>query len=459
MKKIIILSTFILLYFYTFTLGASAQESPKILIIGDSITLGSYPCTIRDELKITNANFVGPNIGCRVPVLAEVSKGSAYMLEKVRENILAIDQENPNYIFILLGTNDARGTNPDIVYENLLAIIKMVSRSGRKIYISTLPPLKDKNNVREINEKIQLLSNLATPVDQSEITVDMLSDGIHPNEDGQKIIACNFLQISNLKPDCQKPKVKPVTFTPAKAPTRGKKCNSGDSLGFAPLRPDPGEPCEETVPEDSVFACGSSITPLRQEKFDPYGEGEGCTVVGDTATCYRALNFDVSLDLSKANLGILGNTQDQNLTDEQKVNEYLSWYLSGIPQVGDQTKPDADKLINFSGPIRKLIPYDLGYAAKETIINENTKTVHNYKVGNVDPLGIVYSSLHDFAGVFSFNRELFKSLFQNIPFSSLEDTVGEYVVSATDLKRNNLQDPDIKDGTVKLTITSTAKAP
>jgi hypothetical protein len=145
----------------------------------------------------------------------------------------------------------------------------------------------------------------------------------------------------------------------------------------------------------------------------------------------------------------LGNTQDQNLTDEQKINEYLSWYLSGVPQVGDQKKPDADKLINFSGPIRKLMPFDLGKTAKETITNAQPDKIHNYSVGK------------DITGLFDIrlNNWLVWLLSQNIPFSSLEDTVGEYVVSATDLKRNNLQDSSIVDKTVKLTITSTQKAP
>ena len=354
----------------------------------------------------------------------------------------------------MLGTNDAPGKNVDTqaIRNNLINLVYLLKPTGAKIYVSQIPPQKQENGVTKINAMISGLNvPEATIVDQSDVTVDMLTDGIHPNETGYQIIACNFMKASGLKTNCVTPKIN----IPAKIPTRGKKCPSGDSLGFTPLRPDPGEPCEETVPEDTVFACGSSITPLRQEKFDPYGDG--CDKNADgTVTCYRAENFDVSLDLSKANIGILGNTQDQNLTNEQKVNEYLSWYLSGIPQVGDQKKPDDDKLINFSGPIRKLIPYDLGQTARNTITKSQPELIHNYSVGK-DITGLVDIRL---------NNWLVWILSQNIPFSSLEDTVGEYVVSATDLKRNNLQDASVLSPgdkgfqvPVKLTITNTSKAP
>ena len=453
-----------------------AVQAQNILPIGDSLTLG-YAKYLTKGLVL-------------VPV-ASVGARSEKILDNVRGSLAGLEAGNPKYVFILLGTNDAPGfIDPEPTKQNILSIVKLLRRADRKIYVSTLPPLKALNSIGRINLKIAELRNEVDGiVDQSEITVEMLTDRIHPNEDGYKIIACNFMKASGLDPNFFKPKVTPKANVPAKIPTRGKKCNTGDSLGFAPLRPDPGEPCEEFVPQKTVFACGSSITPLKQESFSPYGDSQGCSRVGTKVTCYKPEDFNVTIDLSKANLGILGNTQDQNLTDEQKINEYLSWYLSGVPQVGDQKKPDADKLINFSGPIRKLLPYDLSAVAKATIADQQSKTVHNYIVGPKDPLIGFFEGknpldpnirLKDYQDeniiqkaaywidptLFGpklirelINNNLLERLFQNIPYSSLEDTVGEYVVSATDLKRNNLQDSSIVDKTVKLTITSTQKAP
>ncbi len=450
MKKFIL--TFII---SSFVIWPGITHAENILPIGDSLTLGYTPYL---QKELPSSNVLTP--------IAEVGASSRKMLGVVETNLLSIESSNPKYVFILLGTNDAPGlqVNPEITNSNITNIIYALRGTGAKFYVSLLPPLLDVNSIGKINESLLKIEG-ATIVHQDDITVDMLTDGIHPDATGYQIIACNFLRVSGLKTDCVKPKVTPKANIPAKIPTRGKKCPTGDSLGFAPLRPDPGEPCEETVPEETVFACGSSITPLRQEEFDPYGDG--CDRNNDgTVTCYKVEDFGVALDLSKANIGILGNTQDQNLTDEQKVNEYLSWYLSGVPQVGDQKKPDDDKLINFSGPIRKLIPFDLSSLAKKTIAESQPTNIHNYKVGDVDPIGLVRANLSDFSGIFPFNQELFKSLFQNIPYSSLEDTVGEYVVSATDLKKNNLQDASVLSPgdkgfqvPVKLTITSTNKSP
>lgn len=479
MKKIILL---FLLYFI-FPTVSFAQSGPNILIIGDSISLGRYPQIIKEAIPGTSLN-----------IIAKVGYGSGAMLEEVRANILGLG--NFTHIFILLGTNDAPGNGVDVqpIRNNLINLIYLVKPKSPKIYVSQIPPQKGENSVAQINK---MISDLNVPeaniVDQSDLTLDMLApDGVHLEEAGHQVVACNFMMASGLKTDCAKPKPTPKVSLPPKIPTRGKKCKilgipTRDSLGFAPLRPDPGEPCEETVPTETVFACGSSITPLRQEEFDPYGEDPDCVVSGNTATCYRKIDFKVNLDLSKANLGILGNTQDQNLTDEQRVNEYLSWYLSGVPQVGDQVtldpkKPeDIDRMVNFSGPIRKLLPYDLSNLAKAKIVEAQPENIHNYIVGNKDPLiGIFEGSnpfdpkirLNDYdpftrtfaAGLRGLvltvvNNNLLQRLFENIPYSSLEDTVGEYVVSATDQKRNNLQDPSIKEGTVKLTITSTSKSP
>lgn len=424
---------------------ARAQTQIKILVIGDSISLGSYPTIIQNSLP-----------GSQIIKFAQVGKSSGYMLGEVQTSIAGLEAEKPTHVFILLGANDAPtpNLNAESVKTNINNIIFTLRNTGAAFYISQIPP--QKNNVQNVLNINAQIASMPGAVLQEDLTADiLLPDGVHLNETGHQIIACNFLQTSGLKTDCVKPKIAPKANVPAKIPTRGKKCPTGESLGFASLRPDPGEPCEEFVPVDTQFACGSSITPSEQESFDPYGDGCDKNTDG-TVTCYRVENFDVSIDLAKANLGILGNTQDQNLTDEQKVNEYLSWYLSGVTD---------KKLVDFAGPIRKLLPYDLSYSAKETIINENSKTVHNYKVGEMG-FGLIRANLSDFAGIFSINRELFKSLFQNIPFSSLEDTVGEYVVSATDLKRNNLQDPDVLSPgdkgfqvPVKLTITNTSKAP
>ncbi len=232
-------------------------------------------------------------------------------------------------------------------------------------------------------------------------------------------------------------------------------CDKTKDPEYNPLRPYPGNPCDPLIPRSvpeapvasekkfNTFACGASLTPQREEVFDPYGknglyeglpgpEGYAHTVCepltdnvkknGGLVTCWRSSAFDITVDLSRANLGILGNTQDTSLTDTQKVNEYLSWYLTGTPQIGDQLPSQIDRLVNFSGPLRKLLPFDLAIALKETLAKTVSKDVHDYTVSEQG------TWLRVFKNVDSLPVYLQK-IIQNVPLSSMEDTAGEYTMS------------------------------
>lgn len=214
-------------------------------------------------------------------------------------------------------------------------------------------------------------------------------------------------------------------------PTR-YNCSDTADPEYNPLRPYPGSPCDLLIPRSvpeapltsekkfNTFACGASLTPQREEVFDPYGKNgsyesinpgpenyahtvcypsefgtsdqekkdyENMRRTGGSVTCWRSSAFDVTVDLSHANLGVLSNTQDTSLTDAQKVNEYLSWYLTGTPQIGDQLPIDSNnpadisRVVNYSGPLRKLMPFDLQNIAKSTIVKSANIDVHNYIVG------------------------------------------------------------------------------
>ncbi|KKT67480.1 MAG: hypothetical protein UX25_C0022G0002 [Candidatus Woesebacteria bacterium GW2011_GWC2_45_9] len=77
------------------------------------------------------------------------------------------------------------------------------------------------------------------------------------------------------------------------------------------------------------------------------------------------LGKSVAVDLSDAELPILGNTEDvpnsqnadEGLDDAEKTNEYVSWYLNGVigrAESGEDV--DLNKAVNFSGPLKKLLP-------------------------------------------------------------------------------------------------------
>ncbi|OGM10803.1 hypothetical protein A2Z22_02865 [Candidatus Woesebacteria bacterium RBG_16_34_12] len=174
--------------------------------------------------------------------------------------------------------------------------------------------------------------------------------------------------------------------------------DTGDGAEFHTYRPYQASPCN-TNKEDLALMCGNSLT-LRDfpeslfspgtggscSENDPLpspppGEQTSCCVIstyqnGDgKITCRYKQNIhrEFAIDLAGAELPIMGNTEDvvnhanetDTYTDEQKVNEYVSWYLNGVnsnpaeygPLDPRNDETAIDRLINFSGPLKKLMPH------------------------------------------------------------------------------------------------------
>ncbi|MEK7525941.1 MAG: GDSL-type esterase/lipase family protein [Patescibacteria group bacterium] len=294
-------------------------------------------------------------------------------------------------------------------------------------------------------------------------------------------------------------------------------CDQTADPEFHPLRPYPANACDPLIPQSIpkaldreapdyqkyiTYSCGPQLQPVGTEAFDPYGDNgkyDGLKVTnaagqqydhticdkdpnGLGVTCYRSSSFDLTADLKDANLGILGNTQTGNLTDEQKVNEYLSYYLTGVPQVAepliDASIEQIDRVINFSGPIRKLLPWDMQNSEARGTLATSPETVgkevHDYKIEGEGYFGNTSQNLSKFdpsppdmnsdeykndpqkyqddltawrfgdpsiiPDIFGLDlvqafRQIFNiqtinaKLFQNIPLSSVEDTAGEFILT------------------------------
>lgn len=171
-----------------------------------------------------------------------------------------------------------------------------------------------------------------------------------------------------------------------------------DNLDFHPLRPYPGSPCDQLIPKSKpenqpiTFACGKSIGPKDSKSFNPYGEDSDCRREGGQAICERALDYNLTVNLNDTKIPILGNTENLSLTDAQKTNNYLTWYLSGSVQnwLEDRlfplVKSDMDRLVNFSGPLRKLLPFDTQNYLR-TVVADNKQSsgrevdYHDYLAG------------------------------------------------------------------------------
>jgi hypothetical protein len=114
----------------------------------------------------------------------------------------------------------------------------------------------------------------------------------------------------------------------------------------------------------------------------PYEDGDTCT--------YRGPQIDkhVLVDLTDVELPILGNTQltknSQNnadqIDDATKLNEYVSWYLNGANDKAEYAPTDAtttegiSKIVDFSGPLKKLLPSIIQDAQRVKTITYDQET-------------------------------------------------------------------------------------
>jgi acyl-CoA thioesterase-1 len=174
-----------------------AQERKTILFFGDSITAGygidsedAFPAIIQGKLDSNNLNYRSVNAG----LSGETSAGGVRRVEWVLQQ--RVD------IFVLeLGGNDGlRGLDPSDTKRNLQRIIDIVQGKNPEIRI-ILAGMEAPPNMGQdyTNAFRQVYSELAKENDlifipfilegvagNSELN---LPDGIHPTEEGHKIVA------------------------------------------------------------------------------------------------------------------------------------------------------------------------------------------------------------------------------------------------------------------------------
>ncbi len=159
--------------------------------------------------------------------------------------------------------------------------------------------------------------------------------------------------------------------------------------------PDPFVPCLEEETENPEFnsqrpyqasPCGGapkayycSNDYIIHEKVSRQWRND-CTESGGIYTCPvdKTLVKDYQIYMSGVEFPILGNTQEtsnsQDTSDEiddaQKLNEYLTWYLAGANQKAEYGEDSSDKIIDFSGPLKKLTPSVLQELQRFKVLHE-----------------------------------------------------------------------------------------
>jgi hypothetical protein len=162
-------------------------------------------------------------------------------------------------------------------------------------------------------------------------------------------------------------------------------CKKENNPEFHSLRPYPAEPCDEEVSEIALFCGNSLVISDTVSSFDP---GASCQTLPDgKLKCTVSKTRSIAIDLSDAELPIMGNTElvvnsqkqpnPEDLDNAEKVNEYVSWYLNGITGRAEYGLDDINDTVNFSGPIKKLLPQSIQHKHQiETIEKALAKDVN-----------------------------------------------------------------------------------
>ncbi len=191
-------TTFLIALFLSVT--GAAQETKTILFFGDSITAGygideenAFPALIQAKTDSLNLNYRVVNAG----LSGETSAGGLRRVDWIL-------QQHVDIFVLELGGNDGlRGIDPENTKENLAGIMDKVKEKYPEALIVLTGMEAPPNMGRDYTESFrQIYSELNEQYDVIFMPFILegvagdpdlnLADGIHPTEEGHKIVAKNL---------------------------------------------------------------------------------------------------------------------------------------------------------------------------------------------------------------------------------------------------------------------------
>lgn len=165
----------------------------------------------------------------------------------------------------------------------------------------------------------------------------------------------------------------------AQVPNPKIPCEGEESPEFNSLRPYQASPCGDS---SKTYFCGNNIIIKEEVQKTVYD----CSI--NELPVNILINKTYEIEMSDLELPILGNTEltknsqsnSDQIDDAQKMNEYLSWYLSGVINKAEYDKSDSNTLINFSGPVNKLIPQAIQQAERIRSIKSAKKAERHNQI-------------------------------------------------------------------------------
>jgi len=190
---------------------STRQSTGIIICFGDSLAYGTgasngmdYPSQLAKMIdrRITNKGLPGDT--------------TASALRRLNRDVLS---KNPDLVLITLGGNDLKnGISKDIAFRNLKQIVQAINKQGAKVIIGGLNfPGKDRGygkgyDVLSQQTEAILLPNIFTDIFENP---NLMSDPIHPNNSGYRIVARRFYKAIESYELEIKPKVQASTTEPS----------------------------------------------------------------------------------------------------------------------------------------------------------------------------------------------------------------------------------------------------
>jgi acyl-CoA thioesterase I len=197
MKKLLYIFLAVAIVFLAYRLFFSSprMRSTKItyatiICFGDSLTYGTGAGEGMDYPSQLSKLIAKPVLNMGVP-----GDTTARALQRLERDVLA---KSPDVVLITLGGNDLKnGVAKDIAFANLKMIVESIQKQGARVIIGGLKfPLRDRGFGRAYKKLANetgaaLIPNILKGIIGNR---DLMSDPIHPNDKGYKIIAERFHQ-------------------------------------------------------------------------------------------------------------------------------------------------------------------------------------------------------------------------------------------------------------------------
>ena len=195
MKKIIyfILACVILLAGYKFITSThqdfdNLSAGQKIIAFGDSLTYGTGATSGKDYPSQLSKMVSRPVINAGIS-----GDTTARALERLERDVLAY---SPDIVLITLGGNDLKnGIDAEAAFENLKMIVNLIHNQGARVIIGGLSiPFRDRGFGKGFKKLADETDAVLIPniLDGIMGNRKLMSDPIHPNDAGYKIMAERF---------------------------------------------------------------------------------------------------------------------------------------------------------------------------------------------------------------------------------------------------------------------------